>query len=146
VKSSLKNLVQFQKQQRKKEIIQVPLLKIITQLIVTYPTQKNEYYKDRRLIGNHISPEELKKINFINEINPIWEVELKSSLSRFKVTEDDINITHLESLLQVENGERGRYIELVKVEFNNGKEFIASVDSATGKIIDSWDHPQRIRK
>jgi len=104
---------------------------------------KNLYRAGRKLIGENLQQylDPQQKLNMQNSINPAWPTLLANELARFQKSDTKIFLKKLDTYIKIENG-NGRYLELVLISYhgkNSNSSFNASIDSATGAIVSTWN-------
>jgi hypothetical protein len=83
-----------------------------------------------------------KGLKVINRPNPKWKGNLKDSIFRFGFKADNFKINHIESVARKE-GQKVRNLEWVKISYTQKglpHMYDALVDSASGRVIQSWNH------
>lgn len=102
--------------------------------------------KEREILGE-LPKGGQKDLHYLNEINPKWQELTLEELKRFQPSEVKIQITPVQSLLQILPDNNARYIEkiIVNVTRVDGKEdsYNALIDSKTGAIIQTFNKVKR---
>jgi hypothetical protein len=89
--------------------------------------------------------EEMKDFQVANEISPDWQAKVEDSLlAQGGADLKEVVITKESSYIWVWEG-TPLYVEAVRVQLKNQNNetvnFRALIDSGTGKILKTWDHP-----
>jgi hypothetical protein len=82
-----------------------------------------------------------EQLPMVNQINDQWPQFLLESLQRHAHPQITFKVTPIKSYIQLE-GEKGRFVEKVRIESSrvdhSSNSFLATVDSETGHIIETW--------
>lgn len=97
---------------------------------------------ERTILGEIGDKKDLKKIDFINKINPDWKKNLAKILLEGGQKDDRVLIKRNIGIIEVDNL-KGRYLEQVVVTYisdnHEQNSFNALVDSESGQIIKTWN-------
>ncbi|MFN8371064.1 MAG: hypothetical protein U0T83_11535 [Bacteriovoracaceae bacterium] len=98
-------------------------------------------FKDRFVEGN--MPKNLENLEFINQVNPNWKVNLAKNLVHFLPIETKVSITHEKEVIRFFGEKSAQYAEVVLIKMQlpsqKNSSYHALIDSSSSKVLSTWD-------